>query len=169
MSTHSVVGILKRNNIQLIGSYGLESVSCQAVYVHCNGYIYGVGEKLYYHYNSSEKAKALVSLGDLSCIKEQLAPRPNQIHSFSNPAKYVTIAYHRDRGEPFHDIRLSATGPNAVQKIIRMLSESAFADYVYVYDEEKEDWFVCATSYFLEEEKRPGKKPLELYPVRDWF
>lgn len=52
------------------------------------------------HYNTAEKLKALLALGDISILGERLAPDADEPHSFEKPAEGVTVAYHRDRGEP---------------------------------------------------------------------
>lgn len=44
----------------------------------------------------------LISLGSISCLYEKLDPPKGAKHTFDNPIKGVTVAYHRDRGDPFH-------------------------------------------------------------------
>lgn len=73
-----------------------------SVYCHFGGYYSGVGRTLFYHYKDREKVQALIDLGDLSYVMEEVAPAPGQSHSFGNGAKGVTMAYHRDRGEEFN-------------------------------------------------------------------
>lgn len=73
-----------------------------SVYCHFDGYYSGVGRTLFYRYKDREKVQALIDLGDLSYVMEEVAPAPGQSHSFGNGAKGVTMAYHRDRGEEFN-------------------------------------------------------------------
>lgn len=60
-----------------------------AVYCHFDGYLEGVGAALLAQHNSQEKAEALVGLGDLSICS----------------ARDGVVAYSRDKGEPFDDVR----------------------------------------------------------------
>lgn len=57
-----------------------------SVYCHFDGYLSGVGKKLFEHYDK-EKLEDLFELGDISVLGE---------------STLNTIAYHRDRGEDFN-------------------------------------------------------------------
>lgn len=92
MSTRSMIGVLENDG------------TLNAVYCHWDGDFSWNGRILQEHYNSEEKAKALVALGSLSVLKERLAPNKGEKHSFDEPLDNVTIAYHRDRNEPGPDI-----------------------------------------------------------------
>lgn len=70
MSTNAFIGIRENNSITYI-------------YNHSDGYLEYLGRMLLEHYNSEEKAKALVELGDVSVVKEKLAPAEGTIHSFN--------------------------------------------------------------------------------------
>ena len=63
MSTNAFIGIRKNGSISYI-------------YNHSDGYLEYLGRMLLGHYNSEEKAKALVALGDVSIVKEKLNPTP---------------------------------------------------------------------------------------------
>ena len=67
------------------------------VYCHWDGYIEGVGATLQEHYNSQERAEALVALGDMSSLSEHCDGAPG--HHFDSPVKGQTVYYGRDRGE----------------------------------------------------------------------
>lgn len=69
----------------------------KVIYCHFDGYIEGVGQDLFDHYNSQERAEELIALGDLSCLGER-CDRPEG-HSYQTPVDGCTIAYGRDRGE----------------------------------------------------------------------
>ena len=56
MSTNAFIGIRENNSITYI-------------YNHSDGYLEYLGKMLIEHYNSEEKAKALVALGDVSILK----------------------------------------------------------------------------------------------------
>src|SRR5688572_278094 len=70
-----------------------------AIYCHWDGYPSNNGNILQEHYQDDEKVDSLISLGALSALKPEVAPASGEAHTFDDPAKDVTIAYHRDRGE----------------------------------------------------------------------
>lgn len=96
MATRSHIGYIKDDNIAYI-------------YSHFDGYPEHVGKLLQSHYTDSEKVKALIELGDISSLAENLSPEPHQDHSFTNPAQAVTVAYHRDRGEDWNHCKPKST------------------------------------------------------------
>ena len=57
-----------------------------SIYCHFDGYLAGVGKKLFNHYDR-EKTEKLMELGDISVLGE---------------STLNTIAYHRDRNEDLH-------------------------------------------------------------------
>ena len=72
----------------------------------------------------------LLRLGHLSSLGESLAPPPGVRHTFDHPAKSVTVAYHRDRGE---DARPPALFGNEDDYRLNVKSR-LMADYVYLLD-----------------------------------
>ena len=72
-----------------------------SIYCHWDGYPEGLGDTLLGHYTDPEKVKALIALGSISYVSPELAPEPGVEHTFMNPVQGVTVAYHRDRDEPF--------------------------------------------------------------------
>lgn len=80
----------------------IENPNGEVTSIYCNwdGYFEGVGETLHKHFNEREKVEALIALGDISFLEENLGPVPG--HSFETPAEKTTVAYHRDRGDDFH-------------------------------------------------------------------
>jgi hypothetical protein len=69
------------------------------VYVHWDGYPEARIPLLLNHYNSQEDAEALVALGSISSLRERIAPNEDEVHTFDESIKDVTIAHHRDRGD----------------------------------------------------------------------
>lgn len=63
-----------------------------SVYCHFDGYPEGVGATLFEHYNSMEKARDLVSLGNISSLGASL--------DYSEDPSVGTRDYFRWRGEP---------------------------------------------------------------------
>lgn len=99
-----------------------------AIYCHNDGYPDHMLSMLKNNYNSPEKAKDLVSLGDASCIYERMVPSRDSGHSFDHPERGVCIFYHRDRGEPW-----SQNAPVIYQKT--QLLKAHY--YVYVFENGK--------------------------------
>lgn len=77
----------------------------KSIYCHWDGYLSYNGAILLEYYNTLEKVKELVSLGDLSSLKERIAPNDDEEHSFDKPLDDVCVFYHRDRGEPWNDVK----------------------------------------------------------------
>ena len=94
MSTNAFIGIRENNSITYI-------------YNHSDGYLEYLGRMLLEHYNSEEKAKALVELGDVSVVKEKLAPAEGTVRSFDYDKRQegVSVFYGRDRGEEWEYIK----------------------------------------------------------------
>ena len=109
--------------------------SYQGIYCHWDGYPEGVGATLKQHYTDPEKIAALIALGDISSLRERVAPEQGESHTFQTPAKGVTIAYGRDRGESGCAAR-TGTLAKIKQDLI-----NCNAEYLYVWDGKK--WKVC--------------------------
>jgi len=94
MSTHSSISIL------------LPDGKIKAIYCHSDGYFEGVGKILLYYYCTPEKAEALISLGDLSFLGEYLHHYEGYRENPTDQEQLtVTCAYHRDRGQPFKNVK----------------------------------------------------------------
>ena len=120
MSTNAFIGIRENNSITYI-------------YNHSDGYVEYLGRMLLEHYNSEEKAKALVELGDVSVVKEKLSPAEGTVHNFDYNKRQegVSVFYGRDRGEDWESIK-----PITIQN-------TAFDEhqyYNYLYDVEQGCW-----------------------------
>ena len=74
-----------------------------SIYCHNDGYVEHNGALLQKHYGDPEKVKALMELGDISSLKQEV--EPTGPHSFREPQPGVVIAYGRDRGEKDVDAR----------------------------------------------------------------
>lgn len=98
----------------------------KSIYCHWDGYPSHNGKILLEFYNTDEKVNELLSLGNISSLREKLKPEDGQEHDFDNPAKNVTIAYHRDRGEP-----------------LEFWTEGCGEDYFYVFHES--EWYFKST------------------------
>lgn len=116
MSTRSFICVEQDN-----GSY-------KGVYCHSDGYLTYNGAMLLDHYNSRERADALIALGNLSLLCEKLYPDPERPHSFDYDSRQedVTVAYGRDRGEKKTEARV----------ITLEDAKESWCEYMYVYTKE---------------------------------
>lgn len=135
MSTNSIIAILE-NTGEVTG-----------IYCHWDGYPEGVGATLYHHYQDLDKIRDLVSLGSISSLHENVFPT-DPSHSFDNPQAGVTVAYHRDRGEDFEQIKTNISNfGNECSKYFSVV-------YIYLYVVDKAKWYVNGEpleNYMLEE------------------
>lgn len=71
----------------------------KSIYCHWDGYPSYNGRLLLEHYNTLPKVKALVKLGYLSALKENIIQPKGEVHTFEKPYKNVNVYYGRDRCE----------------------------------------------------------------------
>lgn len=145
MSTRSRIAMLANDN------------KVVSIYCHFDGYPDGVGKYLLNFHNTEEKVSMLISLGDLSCLHEHLEPieeaevayfwgkgTPPTVkkeeHSFENPQKNVTIAYHRDRQEDF--------GQHIHESLEEYNKNGDFQAYNYLWKDNK--WFIKHNAKWIE-------------------
>lgn len=114
MSTRSYILIKSKNTYK-------------GIYCHWDGYPSHNGMILKRHYKHKRKIKQLISLGDISSLRQKVVPYKQ--HTFDSKLQDVTIAYHRDRKDKF----------NSVSFHITELSD-AINDVSYVYIFEKGRW-----------------------------
>jgi len=102
-----------RSNIGIINADG----SVTVIYTHSDGYPDGVGKTLREHYNTEDKVRELLKLGDLSVLGE---------------VTDECIAYGRDRGEK---------GTKATKcKTIREACSACDNDYTYFFNPADNQW-----------------------------
>ena len=99
------------------------------VYCHYDGYPSGVGATLANHYTTDERVTALLSLGSISQLHPRLVSNLGDTHTFNNPAKNVTIAYHRDRGEDMHTTTFSS-----LDVMVENVAHQLGVQFVYIWD-----------------------------------
>lgn len=148
-----------------------DGVHCSAIYLHSDGYLSYAGAMLLQSYNTKEKAKALIALGDLSLLKERLAPNAGERHSFDQKAPDITVAYCRDRGEPLHVQHYENTSFPNTEAFFTQLADMADSNYVYLFDERQNQWLAGAAFKFTnrEQEAFPAAKPRTFYSLKTWF
>lgn len=92
MSTPCNIGIINEDH------------SIDLIYCHFDGYPSYQTPILLSSYNTAEKVRELIALGDISSLGSNINPSVS-IHSFDNPQKGVVVAYHRDRGEEWAECK----------------------------------------------------------------
>ena len=133
MSTRSRIGIQDADG------------SIRSVYCHSDGYLSHVGHVLVNFYVDPAKVEALVALGDLSRLGEEIG----EAHDFDEPrwefqhgynaerAAMIanwTVSYHRDRKEHLR-IAASATEAEYLE-----LAQQTWGEYIYLFRDGQ--WFV---------------------------
>ena len=103
MATRSFIGKL------------LNDGSVRGIYCHHDGYPEGVGRTLEERYTSPEVVDALLSLGDISSLGDDLG---------------TTEAYHRDRGEDLQPNTMYST----VRHLLRKGGAELGAEHAYVFE-----------------------------------
>ena len=119
MATRSIIGQVQ------------EEGNIKAIYCHYDGYLSGVGQTLAEHYSNPEKVTALMNLGDLSSLREEIGEK----HDFNTtPEEPWCTAYGRDRGET----GIEAKEFKTVEELIQYGNEAG-AEFIYLFGD-AEGW-----------------------------
>jgi len=143
MATRSRIGIVN------------EDGTVSSIYCHWDGYVEGVGAYLVNFYTDRDKVKALIDLGAISCLRQEVAPPPvfdtddenvvngekiltkfgvmSRNHTFDKPMEGVTVAYHRDRGEDYISPRVDKSLDDYFQDDIEEYGYAFTLDGVWLY------------------------------------
>ncbi|ECC6922195.1 post-segregation killing protein PndC [Salmonella enterica] len=117
MSTHSIISVVCRDGL------------IRSAYCHQDGYLQHSGRILVEHYNSQEKAEALIAPGNMSCLRAR-CDKPEG-HTGDSPVAGVTVYWTRDAGCPA-DETAARVYPDAEAS---MEGESdSTTGYYYLYD-----------------------------------
>ena len=138
MGTRSGIGIVDRD---IKGKV----VRVRGIYCHWDGYLEHNGVILAGSYTNADKVNALVELGDISCLRNEIGEK----HNFNDMGRDApqrvhgwTTAYGRDRGEQGVETRVFE-GADAMSQFKKNLA-GAWAEYLYLYDKGK--WYWCQPS-----------------------
>ncbi len=107
------------------------------IYSHWDGYLDHNGKLLQEHYQDNAKVLALMLLGSISSLREEIG----QAHDFDaryerdNPKAKWTVAYGRDRGEDNTDAQVFANYDAYVK-------DHQYEEYEYIYRNDGK-WYVC--------------------------
>lgn len=131
MATRSMIGMTLTNG------------EIKAIYCHWDGYISNNGMILYNCYNTVEQVEALMSLGDLSSLREKLGEK----HDMTDPLNKVgsdngwCTAFGRDRGDEGCEARILKDN-----RKLKSLAQSVWAEWIYLYDCHSKEWLAKPTS-----------------------
>jgi len=111
------------------------------VYAHWDGYLSGNGKLLQENYNTYEKVKELVSMGNISSLAENIGIQ-HDFDTFDPAYSYMTTFYGRDRGE-------SCPGPKVYCDFDDYERNYQSEEYNYLFNdgvwsvfiENKQEWF----------------------------
>ena len=126
MSTRSFIGRINPDN------------SVTTIYCHWDGYPEHQFPVLYYSYSNEEKLTSLLELGSISSLAENPAPPEYRKHSFNSPVPDVTLAYHRDRGDPWGECK-PETYPS-LEDLLSECDDNFWIEYYYIFD--GKDWHI---------------------------
>jgi predicted CxxxxCH...CXXCH cytochrome family protein len=120
MSTRSRIGIVNSDG------------TITSIYCHFDGYPSGVGATLVEHWTDPDKVKALIALGDISSLREEVGgswsdEKVRQAMD-ADPRSKWTLAYGRDRGEEGTEAMVHA----GMQKYLAD-GFNCGAEYIYLY------------------------------------
>ena len=127
MSTNAGVGIVN------------EDGTVETIYVHSDGYLDYTGKRLLENYNTVEKVKELIALGDLSVLGKQIGEKQD----FNKWDRKSCLAYGRDRGEDFASIR-----PTKYFFIEEYMDDGERYDYNYLFQDGEWTWNRYSQSEF---------------------
>ncbi len=127
-----------RSNIGILNSDG----TVDYIYCHFDGYLSNNGSILNEFYNTEEKVRELIALGDISSLGEEIGKKQD----FNGPRnKNWCLAYGRDRGESDTEARKCSYVD---------YTKEHFEEYVYLFTPGK-GWSVRAygTNFWTELDK----------------
>ena len=102
-----------------------------AIYCHWDGYPEGVGKTLMRHYTDAKKVDALLDLGDISSLGEEIGKK----HNFDKRPAGQTNAYGRDRGETETEKSFEPT-----LKDLLKAANGRDCEYIYIFSKGKWRW-----------------------------
>ena len=122
-----------RSNI----AYKTAAGKIRSVYCHWDGYPEHNGEMLRRFYTTQDKVEALVSLGSISSLGEEIGEKHPFDRNHAEPELALTdnwtLAYHRDRGEDW-----AHTAPQTFEDAVDWVED--MEEYAYLWN--GQDWLV---------------------------
>lgn len=142
MATRSMIGMT------------LPDGSIKVVYCHWDGYPSNNGVILRNHYNTVEKIEALMSLGDMSSLRENLGEKHdmNDLHDTTARDSGWCSFYGRDRDEEGQDARIVKDNRQFLS-----IAQGAWVDWMYLFDSHYNEWLAKKA-----EEGEPYRKLVDI-------
>ena len=103
-----------------------EDGTVKSIYCHWDGYLSNNGVLLFDHYQDPDKIDALLNLGDISSLDQEIGEKQD----FDSPQKGTVVAYGRDRGEEDVDARVD----ESVEIFVHQIGDS-WEEYTYLYQD----------------------------------
>ncbi|MBQ8891304.1 MAG: hypothetical protein IJ068_00355 [Bacilli bacterium] len=142
MGTRSRIGILKRDG------------SVTSIYCMKDGYIDGVGLRLYKYYNNLNSINKLISLGDIDSLHTYPDLETAKLQEFGNGD--ITKFFYRDEKEKWKDCK-PIDDKNLDDFFDTLISTTG--EYAYLYDELQQKWMMYKDSF--------GSSEIELIPLEE--
>lgn len=117
MSTRSFIGKINKD------------LSITGIYCHFDGYIEHHAPIFNKHYLDESKVNKLISLGSLSILDIKIGSKQD----FNYPKEGCCLAYHRDRGDPFRQLKY-----NNIEDALDNIASECGARYAYIFN--GKDW-----------------------------
>lgn len=127
MSTRSMIG--KEN----------EDGTIRAIYCHYDGYPEGVGQTLADFYTDKDKIDALLNLGNLSVLRQEIGNKQD-FNDYKNHNENWCLAYGRDRGEANQEAKVFNFRGDYLD-----YARSSWAEYAYIYTKIGWAWWSLTT------------------------
>ena len=108
----------------------MEDGTIRSIYCHWDGYLDHNGRILLESYKTKDKVLELIGLGDISSLDENPGTPPKG-HTFDSEVGGFVVAYHRDRGEPWEQVKPS---------VIKSLEEWQGEEYGYLFNTKTKKW-----------------------------
>ena len=134
MGTRSAIGLVERDSKGKV-------TRVRGIYCHWNGYLEHNGVILAGSYTNAEKINALIDLGDISILRNEVGQKHDfNIMGQDSPQNEHgwTTAYGRDRGETCTDAKVFS-GSKAMSQF-RDTFKECWAEYLYLFDKGRWYW-----------------------------
>ena len=104
----------------------------KTIYCHFDGYLDYNGKMLTEYYNDRARVEKLLELGDLSILREKIAPAPDRRHGFdfNEQQKDVCVFHGRDRGDEGAAAR--------IMTMEELDDPENWTEYVYIFNRDGE-------------------------------
>jgi hypothetical protein len=143
MATRSFIGTKRENG------------TIRMIYCHWGGSPEDNGKTLLQSYAAESKVKKLIAGGNVSMLREKLAPPKGARHTFDYPLPDVTVFHRRDRGDNDADAVLCTDIKDA-----KAVAKGCGANYLYLFVLSTGEWIYYDLGGYKESPKSTVAKKL---------